>query len=123
MARELTENPSLVPWFSIGLDLTEDGTISDVGVGSIADKAGFAPGQKITAINGRVFDLDLFTETLKASKGKATPIQLLVQDEDTLTPVTFTYSEGLRYPHLTRIPNTPDLLTEILTPSTPATKP
>jgi len=123
MARELTENPSLVPWFSIGLDLTEDGTISDVGVGTIADKAGFAPGQKITAINGRVFDLDLFTETLKASKGKATPIQLLVQDEDTIAPVTFTYSEGLRYPHLTRVSGTPDYLTEILTPSTPATKP
>ena len=123
MSQALKENPSFALWFSVGLEIGDDGAIYDVRVGSAADKAGFAPGQKITAINGRVFTTELFTEALKASKGKATPIQLLVQDEDTVTPVTFTYSEGLRYPRLTRIPNTPDLLTEILTPSTPATKP
>ncbi len=123
MARELTEDPSLLPWFSIGLEVDDDGAISDVGVGSIADKAGFAPGQKITAINGRVFTIKLLTDALKATKGTSTPIQLIVQDEDTITPITLTTSEGLRYPHLTRIPNTPDLLTEILTPTTPATKP
>jgi len=123
MKEELAENPSLATWFSIGLDEGPDGTIYDVRVGSAADKAGFAPSQKLTAINGRVFTADLFTEALKASKGKPTPIQLMVQDEDTITPLTFTYSEGLRYPRLTRVDGTPDYLTEILTPSTPATKP
>ncbi len=46
----------------------------------------------------------------------------MVQDEDTISPLTFTYSDGLRYPRLVRIPNTPDYLTEILTPAS-ATKP
>jgi hypothetical protein len=46
----------------------------------------------------------------------------MVQDEETIAPMTLTYTEGLRYPSLTRIPNTPDYLTEILTPSAP-TKP
>jgi len=115
MARELTENPSFAPWFSVGLEVNEDGAISDVRVGSVADKAGLAPGQKITAINGHVFTLDLLTGALKAS----TPIQLLVQDEDTVAPLTLIYTDGLRYPRLVRIPNTPDLLTDILTPANP----
>jgi predicted metalloprotease with PDZ domain len=119
MKEELAENPSLPTWLSIGLEVGKDGTIYDVRVGSAADKAGFAPGQKFTAINGRVFTPELLTEAISASKGKSTPIQLLVQDEDTLTPITFNYTEGLRYPRLTRVPNTPDYLTEILTPSTP----
>ena len=127
MSQELKESPSLGTWFSVGLELGTDGTIYDVRVGSAADKAGFAPGQKLTAINGRVFTPDLFTkalltEALHASKGKSTPIQLMVQDEDTISPLTFTYSDGLRYPRLVRIPNTPDYLTEILTPAS-ATKP
>ncbi len=123
MARELTENPSLATWFSIGLELSNDGTIADVRVGSAADKAGFAPGQKLTSINGRVFTLELLTEALKANKGTTTPIQFLVQDEDTISPVTFTYTDGLRYPRLTRTPNTPDHLTEILTPTSETKKP
>jgi predicted metalloprotease with PDZ domain len=120
MARELTENPSFATWFSIGLEEGNDGTIYDVRVGSTADKAGFAPGQKITAINGRVFTIQLLTDALKAVKGTSTPVQLIVQDEDTIAPVSLSYSEGLRYPRLTRAPRTPDLLTEILTLTTPA---
>jgi predicted metalloprotease with PDZ domain len=120
MARELTENPSLAPWFSVGMEAGDDGAIYDVRVGSAADKAGFAPGQKITAINGRVFTLQLLTDALKAAKGTTTPIQLIVQDEDTIAPLTLTYSDGLRYPRLVRAAGTPDLLTEILTPTTPA---
>jgi len=119
MKEELAENPSLATWLSIGLEVGADGTISDVRVGSAADKAGFAPGQKFSAINGRVFKPELLTEALKSSKDHPAPIQLLVQDEDTLTPVTFNYTEGLRYPRLTRTPSTPDYLTEILTPPPP----
>ena len=119
MARELAADSSFATWFSIGLEEKADGTLTDVRVGSLADKTGLAPGQKITAINGRVFTIELLTDALKAS----TPIQLIVQDEDTLTPVTLTYTGGLRYPRLTRTDGTPDYLTEILTPSTPAPKP
>jgi hypothetical protein len=43
-----------------------------------------------------------------------------VQDEDTIAPLSLTYSDGLRYPHLVRAAGTPDLLNEILTPTTPA---
>ncbi|MGA8938124.1 MAG: PDZ domain-containing protein [Acidobacteriaceae bacterium] len=118
MKRELSEQPSFATWFSIGLEESNDGAIQDVRVGSAADKAGLAPGEKITSINGRVFTIQLLDDALKASKGKDTPIQLLVQDEDTIAPLTFTYSEGLRYPRLVRTEGTPDYLKEILTPAT-----
>lgn len=113
----LAQDPSLAAWFSVGFDPEKDGTIKDVRVGGAADKAGLAPGQKIVAVNGRIFDLDSLTEALKT----AVPVQLMLQDEDFLTPVTLTYTDGLRYPRLTRVAGTPDLLTEILTPVTPAT--
>jgi predicted metalloprotease with PDZ domain len=120
---ELSADPALPIWFSVGLELGTDGTLYDVRVGSAADKAGFAPGQKITAINGLNYTTQRLADALKASKGKSTPIELMVHDEETIAPMTLTYTEGLRYPSLTRIPNTPDYLTEILTPNTPATKP
>ena len=120
MSQSLKADPSLSTWFSIGLDEDKDGMVRDVRVGSVADKASLAPGQKIISINGRVFSIEILTEALKAAKGTGTPIQLIVQDEDTIAPVTLNYSDGLRYPRLTRIGNTPDVLTEILTLVTPA---
>jgi predicted metalloprotease with PDZ domain len=59
MEATLKERPSLTAWFSIGLDVDKDGTIQDVRVGSAADKAGFAPGQKLTAIDGRLFTIEM----------------------------------------------------------------
>ncbi|MGA7156084.1 MAG: PDZ domain-containing protein [Acidobacteriaceae bacterium] len=123
MKAEFAHDASRPIWFSLGLELSNDGTIADVRVGSAADKAGFAPGEKLTAINGRVFTTDLLADAIKADKGTTTPIQLMVQDEDTITPLTLTYTEGLRYPRLVRIEGTPDYLTEILTPITPANPP
>ena len=42
-------------WFSVGLALDPDGTVSDVRVGSPADKAKINPGQKITVVDGKAF--------------------------------------------------------------------
>ncbi len=117
--QELKENPSLSTWFSVGLNQDKDGNIRDVRVGSAADTARLAPGQKITVVNGRVFSMDVLKEALQAAKGKTTPIQLMVQDEDTVFPVSLSYSDGLRYPRLSRVNNMPDMLSEILTPMAP----
>jgi predicted metalloprotease with PDZ domain len=118
MTQALSETPSLAAWFSLGLEEGKDGTISDVRVGGAADKAGLAPGQKITAVNGHVFTIELLTNAIREAKGTGKPIQLIVQDDDTLAPISISYSEGLRYPRLSRTEGTPDLLTEILTPVT-----
>ena len=42
-------------WYSVGLKIGDDGVISDVRWNGPADKARIAPGEKIIAINGRVF--------------------------------------------------------------------
>ena len=118
MEQTLKGSPSLATWFSIGLREDKDGTIRDVRMGSAADKAGFAPGQKITGVNGQVFTMDVLVDALKASRGANTPIQFVVQDEDTIASVSLSYSEGLRYPRLVRVDNKPDLLKEILAPMT-----
>ena len=120
MERELKDSPSWAAWFSIGLDEDKEGAILDVRMGSAADKAGLAPGQKIVAINSRVFTIEELTDALKSAKGTGTPIQLMVQDEDTIAPVSLSYSEGLRYPRLSRVENTPDILAQILTALAPA---
>lgn len=119
MAQVLKRIPSFAIWFSIGLQEDEDGTIRDVRVGSVGDKAGLAPGQKITMVDSRVFSIRMFTDALQAAKGTVTPIQLTVQDEDTVASISLRYSEGLRFPRFSRVDETPDLLTEILNPITP----
>jgi predicted metalloprotease with PDZ domain len=116
MAQALKENPPLASWFSIGLSENGDGTIQDVRVGSAADKAGFAPGQKIIAVNGQVFTIARLHAAISGAKGKSVPIQCTVQDEDTIATLAVSYSDGLLYPRLSRNENMPDLLTEILTP-------
>jgi predicted metalloprotease with PDZ domain len=121
MEQILKEDASLSTWFSVGLRENGDGTIQDVRVGSAADKAGFAPTQKIIAVDGRLFTIGSLNAAIEAAKAKNTPIQCTVQDEDVVTTLVISYSNGLLYPRLTRDDNVPDRLAEILAPmvSTP----
>ena len=109
-------------WFSVGLALDPDGTVTDVRVGSAADKASLAPGQKITAIDGRVFSTGTLHAAIVAGKGTSTPMHLLVQDETELLPMDLDYHDGERYPTLVRVDGTPDYLDEISQPLAGATK-
>ncbi len=123
MEQAFKEQPSLLAWFSAGLEEGKDGTLRDVRLDSPAYKAGLAPGQKILAVNGRAFSYDLFSDALKAAKGTTNPLNLTVQDEDSVFPITLLYNDGLRYPHLVRIDSAPDVLTDIASPlisSTPS---
>ena len=42
-------------WYSIGLHAGKLGTISDVLIGGVADKAALGPGMSIVAVNGRAY--------------------------------------------------------------------
>ena len=53
-------------------------------------------------------------------------MQLIVANEDFVKPVQVTATQGERYPHLVRVPGTPDELQKIYAPRTftaPAEKP
>jgi len=105
-------------WYSLGLLIGPDGEIHDVRWGSPADKAKLAPGQKLIAINGKVFTSDGMLEAIKAAKGTTTPINFLMQSEQYITPISIDYHDGPRYPAMVRIDGTKDYLDEITTPLT-----
>jgi predicted metalloprotease with PDZ domain len=109
-------------WWSIGIDVTSDGHIEDVLVGSPADKAKLGPGMQIVAVNGRQFTAQLLGDAIRDAKGNSAPIELIVVNTGTYRVVGIDYHDGQRYPHLERVDGTPDRLDEILAPMTGAPK-
>lgn len=109
-------------WYSLGLRVSGDGTIADVRWGSPADKAKLAPGQKLLAINGRVFTGEQLNSAVRAAKGSTEPIHLLMQTETYVKPIDIDYHDGERYPVLQRIEGAPALLDEITAPLAPRSK-
>lgn len=105
-------------WFSAGLRLRHDGTVSDVRVYSAADEAKLAPGEKIIAVDGRVFSSDAFRDAIKQAKGSTEPIHLIVQSDAYIYSIDLNYHDGEKYPALQRIEGTPALLDDITKPMT-----
>jgi predicted metalloprotease with PDZ domain len=99
--------------YSIGLDLREDGTITDTIEGEAAAKAGIGPGMKLIAVNGRKYSPEVLRDALKAGHNGATPLDLLVENTEYYKTYKLDYHGGERYPHLVRDESKPDLLTEI----------
>jgi predicted metalloprotease with PDZ domain len=100
--------------YSLGLELSSDGSIGDTVEGMPAAKAGIGPGMKLVAVNGRRFSPDVLREALKAAKNSSAPIELLVENTDYYKTYKIDYHGGEKYPHLVRDDSKPDLLTEIL---------
>jgi len=100
-------------WYSLGLRVTPDGTIGDVRWGGPSDKAKLAPGEKVLAVNGKVFSPDELKTALKKCKTDSGPIHLLVQQQDNVLPMDIDYHDGERYPVLKRKEGTPDYLDDI----------
>ena len=87
-----------------------------------------APGQKLIAVNGKVFSADVLTDAITAAKTSKDPLHFLMQSEEYITPISIDYHDGMRYPALVRVDGTKDYLDEITTPLTksptpPATTP
>ncbi len=102
--------------FSIGLRLSEDGTISDVIPGMAAEKAGAGAGMKLLGVNGRRWSPERLRAAVQATKdGK--PLELLVENTEFFKTCRLDYHDGERYPHLKRKEGKPDLLSEILRPA------
>jgi predicted metalloprotease with PDZ domain len=100
--------------YSLGLQLREDGTITDTIEGMPSAKAGIGPGMKLVAINGRRFTPEVLHDALKSGKSGNAPIELLVENTDYYVTFKLDYHGGEKYPHLMRDDSKPDLLSEIL---------
>ena len=57
--------------YSLGLELSDDGGITDTIEGMLAAKAGIGPGMKVVAVNGRRFSPEILRDAIKAAKSKA----------------------------------------------------
>ncbi|SEF58781.1 glycyl aminopeptidase. Metallo peptidase. MEROPS family M61 [Bryocella elongata] len=113
-------------WYSLGLQLKGDGSVSDVRWGSVADKAKLAPGEKLIGVNGWVYSADALHSAIVDAMKSTQPIHFIVQSQDKLHEVDVDYHDGERHPVLVRTDGTKDYLDEILAPLTqhpPASKP
>ncbi|HEY1649037.1 MAG TPA: M61 family peptidase [Terracidiphilus sp.] len=105
-------------WFSIGLRVAKDGSISDVRWNGPADKAQLTPGEKIIAVDGRVFTPDVLHDAIRAAKDNTESIHLIVQADAFVSMAAIDYHDGERYPALQRVEGTSDYLDDITTPLT-----
>jgi predicted metalloprotease with PDZ domain len=101
---------------SIGLVMDQDGTIVDLAPDSAAGRAGLAPASKLMAVNHRVYSADLLRQAIVNAETTPQPIELLTLTNGYYAEFSVDYHQGLRSPHLTRIPGKPDLLSTILQP-------
>src|SRR5580693_8332765 len=99
--------------YSIGIDLNEDGTITDTIEGMPAAQAGIGPDMKLIAVNGRHYTAEVLRDALGAGKSDTAPLELLVENTDYFKTYKLDYHGGERYPHLVRDESKPDLLSEI----------
>ncbi|HEX3108419.1 MAG TPA: M61 family peptidase, partial [Thermoanaerobaculia bacterium] len=93
-----------------------DGTITDVVYGSPAYAAGLMPGMKLTSVNGRKYDGDALLEELRAAKGTSKPIVVAAEQASFSGTFHIDYHDGERHPHLERIADRPDVLSDIMRP-------
>jgi predicted metalloprotease with PDZ domain len=102
--------------YSLGMDVKEDGTVSDVATGRPAEKAGVAPATKIIAVNNRQFTSTILREAVQATSTAAKPIELLIKNGEYYSVHRIEYQGGEKYPHLVRDPARQDFLSRIIEP-------
>lgn len=101
--------------YSIAMKVRSDGVITDVLIGGIADRAGFAPGMKLLSVNGKPFSIDQLQRAISNAKGAPLPIECAVENNGVATTLTLAYHGGEQYPALERDVGTKDRLLEIAT--------
>jgi predicted metalloprotease with PDZ domain len=102
---------------SIGIFLGTDGEIGSVLWDGPAFKAGLSAGEKLVAVNDIALDgPDTLADAIAQAGKTGAPIRLLLLEGKHYKTAAIDYHGGLRYPHLTRVPGTPDLLDDIIIP-------
>jgi predicted metalloprotease with PDZ domain len=104
--------------------VNDDGTIGDVRFFSPAFDAKLSPGEKIVTIDGRPFSADTLRQALTERKSgynspdAAKPIYVTVRIGGAERETSVIYHGGERFPLLERNANTPDVLSDLLAPTT-----
>jgi predicted metalloprotease with PDZ domain len=101
--------------FSVGVELNKDGEVTSVVWGSAAWRAGLVVGAKVLSVDGQPYQASVIKSAISASRADHS-IELRVARGQTEHSLSLMWEGGLRYPHLERVPGTPDLLDDILRP-------
>jgi predicted metalloprotease with PDZ domain len=83
-----------------------------------SDKARLAPGERIIAVNGKIYSADALKAAIRETKTSAEPLHLIVQADVFVSTVDVDYHGGERYPALERAGDVPAYLDEISKPLT-----
>lgn len=107
-------------FYSIGISVNKDGTISDINPDLAAAQAGLAPGMKITKINAEDFSADRLRTAVVATKNNS-PLEFVAENGGATAIYKIDYRGGLRYPHLERDTAKTDILSQVTQPVTALT--
>jgi predicted metalloprotease with PDZ domain len=113
-------------WYDVGANLTSKGIVMDVREGSPAWNAGLAPTMEVVAVNGREFGDKMWTAAIVNAKLTNKPIDLYIKSGGWYSHLSVAYYDGVKIPHLERIPGTADMLADIMRPhasASPSPKP
>jgi predicted metalloprotease with PDZ domain len=94
--------------YSIGLSFGEGGNVTGVQWDGPAFNQGVTVGTQVVAVNDLSFSADALRRAITAAKDRPEPIRLLLKNGDQYRTIALDYHDGLRHPHLERIPGTPD---------------
>jgi predicted metalloprotease with PDZ domain len=107
--------------YSLGMNLSRDGSVLDVVPGMPAAESGLAPGMKLQTINGKACSPEALHDAVRASKSGTAMIEFVADNDGFSKTYRVSYRGDELYPHLVRVAGQPDLLSEILRPLTPVT--
>ncbi|MEO6922266.1 MAG: M61 family peptidase, partial [Bryocella sp.] len=116
---QLTENQAgtIDTMYSLGMYVGSDGRVQDVVIGWVADKAGFGPGMRVVAVNGRGYGPLVLRQALKDSAVKnSAAMQFIVENTGFYKVIDVEYHGGERYPSLTKVDDKPQRIDDIVKP-------
>ena len=99
---------------SLGAVVKSDGAVQDVEMGGPAQKAGIAPGARITSVNGRQFTAGVLREAVQGSATGGDTLEFVVKNGDYFSTHNVEYRGGEKSPHLVRAAGKTDWLAEII---------
>ncbi|HUP03114.1 MAG TPA: hypothetical protein VMU19_03945 [Bryobacteraceae bacterium] len=102
--------------YSLGFKVKDDGTITDVVMGGLAQKAGITPSTQLIAVNGRQFTPAVLNDAVDATAGGARTIEFLTKSGEFYEAHRLDYAGGQKYPTLVRNPSTTDYISAIIRP-------
>lgn len=101
---------------SIGFTLDKDGVVTGVQWDGPAFRADIVNGTRILAVEGMSYNRERLEAAITAATDGKTPVTLLVERGGRYRTVAIAWHGGLRWPHLEKAGNGPDLFDQLLAP-------